>query len=133
MVDCDNLFMVTGILGADPEMKDSKVGLVAKLRLAVKRPTGAKETDWFSCTMFGKGAELAQEYLKKGSRVSMVGAIRTDEYTDKNGEVRKGISVIVDSFRMRDGKREDNGSSPVSKPVSKAVVDTEWGDDVSPF
>lgn len=97
-----NKVMLIGNIGRDPEAKETvNGGLIATFSLAtqeqwVGRDGQKKEAvDWHNCTAFGKTAEVVRDYLKKGTRVYVEGKLKTDEWSDKQGQQRKATKVQV--------------------------------------
>lgn len=99
-----------GRLGADPEIRRTQDGKpIANLRLAVSetwrdRNTGERKekTEWISITVFSEGlCKLAEQYLKKGSKVFIQGAWKTRKWTDQSGQDRYSTECVLQGF---DGK-----------------------------
>jgi single-strand DNA-binding protein len=63
-----------------------------------------EETEWVNCSVFGKLAEVASEYLHKGSQVFVSGRMKTDKYQAKDGSDRYSTKIIVDRLQMLGGK-----------------------------
>jgi len=108
--------IVAGHLGKDPEVRYTQSGdAVASFSVAVgeswkDKATGEKRerTEWFNCSAFGRLGEVVGEYLKKGSAVMLEGTLRTDGYTDNDGNKRKSTKFIVNEMRMLgDGEKKD--------------------------
>ncbi len=90
-----NKITIVGYLGRDPELRYTPQGMaVCKISVATteKRKNVAGQTDehttWFRVTVWGKQAELANEYLARGRQVYIEGRLRIEEYTDRDGNVR---------------------------------------------
>ena len=140
-MQANNVVSILGNLGADPEVKETKIGKVTKFRMAVKRIGKEAETDWVPVTLFGKIAETAATYLKKGHSVLVVGSLRIDSYDDKEGVKKTFAYIVGDNFQMMGGKKEDsdngggfNNSKP-SKPTRKpnpAFDDDDDDEDMMP-
>ena len=107
-----NKVVLMGRLTADPEYRESGV---CKYRLAVDRPK--EGADFISCVCFGKTAEFARDYLKKGVKIAVEGRIQTGSYEGKNGTVYT-TDVVVASHEFCERRVE--GSASPSKPA-KAV------------
>lgn len=121
-----NKAIIVGTLGADPEVKyTASGGAVTKIRVATNeswndKATGERQerTEWHRVTFFGKLAEIAGEYLKKGRQVYVEGAIRTDKYTDAQGVERYSTGIVANEMQMLGGPREaaqdgaDGGGTP---------------------
>jgi len=107
-----NKVILIGNLGQDPEVKYMPSGsAVANLRIATtegvkNRETGDYEdrTEWHSVAMFARLAEVAGEYLKKGSQVYIEGKLRTRKWQDRDGNDRYTTEIIADNMQMLGGK-----------------------------
>ena len=100
-----NKVQLIGNLGADPEMRFTQDGRpIANLRMATsdswtdKQGQKQERTEWHSITIFGKLAEIAQQYLRKGSKVFLEGQLQTDKYIDKQGMERYSTKVVLNPF-----------------------------------
>ena len=105
-----NKVQVIGHLGNDPEVRYTAGGAaITNISVAStekwKDKQGAEqsETEWFRITFFGKLAEIAAKWLKKGSLVYVDGKLKTTKYTDKNGIERYSTDVIAREMRMLGG------------------------------
>lgn len=107
-----NKVTLIGRLGADPEVKYmpsggavTNVGL-ATTRRWKDRQTGERrdETEWHRVTFFNRVAEVAGEYLRKGSLVYIEGRIRTRKWQDQNGQDRYTTEIIAEQMQMLDNK-----------------------------
>ncbi len=115
-VDINHITLV-GRAGKDPEMRYFESGMVVtRLTLAVNRPVKDGQTDWFDIEIWGKQAEIAGEYVKKGSQIAIEGKIRWDSWTSKEtGDLNVKPMVIADSIRLL-GSKKDNNSEMASTP-----------------
>lgn len=114
-----NKVIVMGNLGADPQINRTQRGtLVANLSIATTEQwqdaNGEKkeETEWHKVTLFGRLAEIAQQYLVKGSTVYVEGSNRTTKYTDANGIERYVTNIVAKSMQMVGGKTKQNNGQP---------------------
>ncbi len=115
-----NRVTLLGNLGHDPELKHTSGGIaVTTLSLATnevwKDNDGNQQerTEWHRVVMWRKQAEIAREYLKKGSKVYVEGKLQTRSWEDKDGVKRYVTEIIADAFTMLDGKQaEVSQSSP---------------------
>lgn len=108
-----NLFVATGNLGKDAEVKYTQGGTaVCTFSLAVKSGYGDKEkTTWLSCSLFGKRAEgQLPQYLTKGTQVCVAGEIHLDEWQGHDGSTNKVLKMNVDKLDLIGGKQ--NTSPP---------------------
>jgi single-strand DNA-binding protein len=104
-----NKVILLGHLGQNPDLRYTTNGeAVVNLSLATSehwkdRATGEKReaTEWHRIGVFGKPAEIAAQYLSKGSQIYVEGKIRSKKYTDKNGIERVAFEIISDSFRFQ--------------------------------
>ena len=102
-----NICFLVGNLTRDPDIRSADGGLtIAKYTLAVRRPRGGKDTDFIPCVAFGKTAEFAEKYLKKGTKICVSGYIQTGSYKDKEGRTVFTTDVIVDSQEFLESKGE---------------------------
>lgn len=100
-----NRVILMGRLTKDPEYREGKKTSYARYTLAVDRLYNRDETDFIPCLVFGKGAEFANEYLKKGSKLVVEGSIRTGSYKDKDGNAIYTTDVIVDNQEFAESKK----------------------------
>ncbi|MGH8146914.1 MAG: single-stranded DNA-binding protein [Rhodanobacteraceae bacterium] len=113
-----NKVILVGNLGADPETRYSASGTaMCTIRIATTdswkdKQTGERQerTEWHRIKFFGRLAEIAGEYLKKGRQVYVEGSLRTDKYTDKEGVERYTTDVIANEMQMLGGTGEGGGS-----------------------
>lgn len=109
-----NRVTLIGNLGQDPELTTFESGKSkAKLNLATsdsyKTANGEKveDTQWHTVTVWGKPAETAVKYLKKGSEVAVEGRIAYSSYEDKEGNKRNRTEIIASEFVMLGGKKSE--------------------------
>jgi single-strand DNA-binding protein len=114
-----NKVMLIGNLGADPEIRYTTGGsAIANLRLATAESWRDKEsgeqqerTEWHRVVFFGRLAEIAGEYLKKGSQVYVEGRIQTRKWQDKDGADRYSTEIIANEMHMLGGRGAGSGGS----------------------
>ena len=131
--------LLIGYLGRDPEVRYSQQGTaVAQFSVATterwKDKSGElqEHTEWFAVKTFGRRAEIAGEYLHKGSRVFLEGRKRTESWDDKQtGGKHFRDLVYVDKLEFLDSKR--NGSGDVQPPVEGASEENSINDSDIPF
>lgn len=112
-----NKVILIGNLGADPDTRYSASGTaMCSVSLATSeswkdKQTGEMQdrTEWHRVKFFGKLAEIAGEYLKKGRQVYIEGSIRSSKYTDKDGVERWSTDIIANNMQMLGG-RDEGGS-----------------------
>ena len=107
-----NRVILVGYLGRDPETRYTSGGqAVANFSVATdesykdRNGERQKRTEWHKIVVWGKQAEIAQQYLKKGSLVYIEGRIQTREWQDKEGQKRTSFEIVASNFRML-GRRE---------------------------
>lgn len=120
-----NKVQLIGHLGADPESRFTTSGsAVANLTLATNESWRSAEgdtkekTEWHRVVIFGKMAETAAEYMKKGQLVYIEGRLQTRSWEDKDNIKRYTTEVLCDNFTML-GRKGDGGSSPSSSKESE--------------
>ena len=139
-----NKVIVVGNLGADPDTRFMPSGnAVTNISVATSeswndKETGEKQekTEWHRVVFFGRLAEIARDYLKKGSQVYVEGKLQTRKWEDKEGKERWTTEIIANQMQML-GERMSQGASNqnnVTKPDSSSneFVDEEFDDDI-PF
>lgn len=130
-----NSITIWGHLGRNAEIKSTNGGSVCTFSVATTQKQGkgqdAKEyTTWFKVSYWGKGAEAVHPYLTTGKSVIVVGSLRTEEYTDRDGNKRTSIEVRADHVTLND-KRESGAAAPEAIPASRSAA--AGGDDAVPF
>ena len=143
-----NKVILVGNLGADPDTRYMPSGgAVTNVRLATTRSwkdknTGEQQerTEWHRVVIFGRLAEVAAEYLRKGSQAYVEGELRTNKWQDRDGNDRYTTEVVVSGF---DGKLvllggRQEGSAPAPMPArgmaeQPASTGTDDLDDDIPF
>ena len=106
-----NKVILMGRLVRDPEIRQTggeESTAIARYTLAVARnkKTDDDSADFFSCTVFGKGAEFAEKYLRKGMMIMVVGKIKIDSYTNKEGKKVRTTQIIVDEQEFAQNKKD---------------------------
>lgn len=112
-----NKVILVGNLGADPETRYTAGGsAVTTIRIATSdswkdKQTGEQQerTEWHRVKFFGRLAEIAGEYLKKGRQVYVEGSLRTDKYTDREGIERYTTDIIANEMQMLGGGEGGGG------------------------
>jgi single-strand DNA-binding protein len=111
-----NKVILIGNLGADPEMRNTPSGQpVTTLRLATnERWTGKngeqnERTEWHRVIVWGKQAEICNEYLRKGRQVYVEGRIQTREWQDKEGQKRYTTEIVAQTVQMLGSRGEGGG------------------------
>lgn len=131
-----NKAIIIGYLGKDPEIRYTASGdAVCNLTVATSeswkdKNSGEKkeQTEWHRISMFGKLAEIAGQYLKKGSLVYIEGKIKTRKWTDKDGQDRYTTEIHASEMKMLGGKpdggqrstnQQDDGYEPAPRQQSE--------------
>lgn len=123
-----NKVIIIGNLGRDPEVRYMPSGeAVANIAVATSykskdRNTGEQKelTEWHRITFFSRLAEIAQQYLKKGSSVYVEGRLQTRKYADKDGIERYATDIIAENMQMLSGPRGDPSEEQYAKEASPA-------------
>ena len=133
-VQQNDILILIGRLGRDPETRFMPNGeAVCNFSVATsekytdKNGQRQEASEWHNVTMYRKLAEIAGEYLKKGSQVYIDGKIKSRKYTDKNGVERTAYDIIANEMKMLGG----NAQTPAQKP-QPAQAQEDISDDV-PF
>ena len=144
-----NKAIIVGTLGQDPEIRyTANGGAVANISVATNeswrdKATGEAQerTEWHCIVMFGKLAEIAQQYLKKGSQAYFEGRIQTRKWQDQSGNDRYSTEIVANEMQMLGGRAGGGGGAPMdsggqsqsqSQPQSRpapAAADTAPMDD----
>jgi len=103
-----NSVTLVGRAGRDPEVRYFESGtVVANLTLAVNRRNRDDEPDWFNLEIWGKQAQVAADYVKKGSLIGITGSFKLDTWKDRNtGEDRNKPVVRVDRLDLLGSKKD---------------------------
>ena len=117
-----NKVILIGNLGADPETRAMPSGTtVANLRVATSeswrdKQTGEQQerTEWHRVALFGRLAEVAGEYLRKGSQVYIEGSLRTRKWQDKQGNERYSTEIVGNELQMLGGRGGAGGAAGAS-------------------
>lgn len=113
-----NKVILIGRLVADPEVRYSQgenASAIARYRLAVDRRfkrEGEQTADFIPCVSFGKNGEFAEKYLRKGTKIAVVGRIQTGSYTNKDGQKVYTTDVVVEEHEFCESK--SSGSTGAS-------------------
>ena len=111
-----NKVILVGNLGRDPEVRYMPDGgAVTNVSIATtdtwKDKSGEKQerTEWHRVVLFGRQAEVAGEYLKKGRSVYIEGRLQTRKYTDKDGVEKYSTEIVADRMQLIGGSRDSSG------------------------
>jgi single-strand DNA-binding protein len=148
-----NKVQIIGNLGNDPETKFTQSGTaVTNISIATTRKFKDRddqvqeETEWHRVTFWGKLAEIAGEYLRKGASVYVEGRLKTEKWTDQNGVDRYTTKIIADEMVMLGGRRDgDSGGQaqrqerpqqqrqPQQQAPQQGGFADDFADDTIPF
>lgn len=125
-----NKVILMGRLTRDPEVRYSQTDsnmVIARFSLAVDRrfkKQGDEVTaDFFNCTAFGKQAEFAEKYLKKGTKVVVTGRIQNDNYTNKDGQKVYSVQIMVEELEFAENKSNVQSHEEDSKQMGEPDAD----------
>jgi len=136
-----NKALIIGNLGQDPEIKYTQSGSpVANLSVATSerwkdKNTGEQkeQTEWHRVVVFGRLAEIAEQYLKKGSKIFIEGKIQTRDWEDADGNKKYTTEVVAREMTMLDSKASMSSDAPSSdSPSKEAPKDDSFEEDI-PF
>ena len=145
-----NKAIIVGTLGQDPEVRYTANGsAVANISVATNetwkdKATGEAQerTEWHRIVMFGKLAEIAQQYLKKGSQAYFEGRIQTRKWQDQQGNDRDSTEIVANEMQMLGGRAGAGGGAPMesssqsqpqSRPAAAETAPMDDGFDDIPF
>lgn len=109
-----NVVNLVGRAGMDPEVRYFESGSVkCNLTLAVNRPTSkSDEPDWFNLELWGKTAEIAANYVRKGSLIGVQGSLKIETWSDRNTGANRSKPVIrVDRLDLLGSKRDNEAAA----------------------
>ena len=108
-----NSVTLVGRAGRDPEVRYFESGtVVANLTMAVNRRNREDQPDWFNLEIWGKQAQVAADYVKKGSLIGVTGSFKMDSWKDRNtGEDRNKPVLRVDRLELLGSKRDSENSN----------------------
>tara|TARA_B100000214_G_scaffold255194_1_gene187925 strand:+ start:53 stop:442 length:390 start_codon:yes stop_codon:yes gene_type:complete len=108
-----NSVTLVGRAGRDPDVKYFESGtVVANLTMAVNRRSREDEPDWFNLEIWGKQAQVAADYIKKGSLIGVTGSFKLDSWKDRNtGEDRTKPVVRVERLELLGSRRDTENSN----------------------
>jgi single-strand DNA-binding protein len=140
-----NKVILIGNLGANPEVRFTQGGkAVANLRIATSERWTDKDgnkqetTEWHRVVLFGRQAEIAQQYLTKGRSVFIEGRIQTRQWQDQQGQKRYSTEIVCQNMQLLGGRgemsRDDSGAGAMVPPDDPMAGDFGGGpDDDIPF
>ena len=117
-----NKVILIGNLGQDPEVRFSPNGVaIANLRLATSESWKGQDgqmqerTEWHRIVMYRRLAEIAGEYVKKGSKLYIEGKLQTRKWQDKDGQDRYTTEIVADEMQMLDGRSGAGGEASAAR------------------
>lgn len=126
-----NKALILGNLGHDPSIRKDSGTTVATLDIATSRRTKqGDETEWHRVILFGRAAEIAEQYLRKGDAAYVEGRMRTRSYTDKKGIERWITEIIGDTITLMGSPRRDDQQGAQASQSRQAA---QTRDDDPPF
>jgi single-strand DNA-binding protein len=129
-----NKVILIGNLGRDPEVRYTPNGLaVANLTIATTEAWKDKQsgenqerTEWHRVVMYARLAEIAGEYLRKGSKIFVEGRLQTRKWQDKNtNQDRYTTEIVADSLQMLDSKGAGSNSAPAMDANEKPAMEQQ--------
>jgi single-strand DNA-binding protein len=130
-----NVITLVGRAGRDPEVRYFESGtMVANFTLAVNAFKKGEDPDWFNLVIWGKQAQVAADYVKKGGLISVSGRSTTEKWADKStGEQRSKPIVNVERLTLLGSKRDNEGSGDAqpapqqqAAPAKAAAPQPAW-------
>ena len=135
-----NKVILVGRLGRDPETRYTGSGqAVCNFSMATdetfkdRNGERQKRTEWHKIVLWGKQAEIAQQYLKKGSQIYLEGRIQTREWTDKEGQKRTSYEIVGNNFRMLDSRASSMGAGAGRGAAASADFDAAEASSPAPL
>ena len=106
-----NFVVLAGRLTSDPELKYTQAGKAfAKFSIDIARTYNRDDVDFINCTAWGKTAEIAGEYLRKGSMIGVQGSLRVSQYEQEGKKISR-TEVQVNSLEFLDTKKDSGAGS----------------------
>ena len=127
-----NRVILMGRLTRDPEVRytnGESPKAIANFGIAVdrrfKNKNGEYEADFFNCTAFGKQAEFAEKYLKKGTKVLVEGRLQNDNYTNRDGQKVTATGIVLDNVEFCESKKDDTKPTEEQRQEWSAIDDLD--------
>lgn len=129
-----NTVALMGRLTYEPELKVTPSGIsVIRFQIAVDRQFQAKgqerQADFIDCQAWRQTAEFISKYFHKGDMIALVGSIQTDNFTDKNGEKRKSVTVVANNVSFCGSKSESGNTGPSYSDERGNSIDVSYNTD----
>lgn len=128
-----NKVILIGRLIKDAETRVAGSTTVGRYTLAVDRKfkkDGEQTADFIPCVVFGKSAEFAEKYFKKGMKVSVVGRIQTGSYKNKDGQTVYTTDIMVEEQEFMESKAQNSPAAPTTTvndfiPIGEGIADSD--------
>ncbi|MFY4731411.1 single-stranded DNA-binding protein [Nitrospira sp. BLG_2] len=105
-----NKAIIVGVVGQDPEINQTEQSMVVRISIATnekwkdpKTGEDREETEWHRVIFFGKLAEIASNYVKKGEKLFIEGRLKTSKYTGKDGIERASTQIVANNMQLLGG------------------------------
>lgn len=138
-----NKVILMGRLTRDPEIRWTQANntqqetCIARYTIAVdrrfKKEGDTQSADFISCVAFGRQAEFAEKYLRKGTKISLVGRIQTGNYTNRDGQKVYTTDVVVEEQEFAESKVADGGKRQQPKDLGDGFMELPEGQEELPF
>lgn len=135
-----NKVILIGNLGAEPEVRAAANGtVITNLRVATSEAWKDQQgqlqerTEWHRVVMFGRTAEIARDYLRKGSKIFLEGRLQTRKWQDKEGRDQYTTEVVANELQMLDSAEGGQDTRPAREPKPERKPGTVDFDDDVPF
>ena len=133
-----NQVTIIGNVGADPGIRELPNGeKVVTLRIATSESFKDKDsgeqkeiTEWHTIVIYKPLAEIASQYVKKGSKVYILGKLKTRSWKDKDGATKYATEIIAKEMQMLDSKSIEAGNAPSANKTEYSVRQKSFNDDV---
>ncbi len=122
-----NKVIICGRTGQDPTVKHTTDGgqvtsfSIATTNVSNRNGEKKESTEWHNCVAFGRTAEIAGQYVKKGTQVLIEGSLRTNKYKDKEGNDRQTTNIVVAQLTLLGGKPEKPPYGSTNNPELEDV------------
>lgn len=129
-----NSVSMMGRICTELELKQGSKVPFCSFLLAVPRDGKKEETDFVPCISFGKQAEFLTNYFHKGSRLALIGKIRVEEYTSKDGDKKKNFSIVTTNIFFCESRQQGQTNEKYQTTTDPFASDEDLGTDMDvPF
>ena len=118
-----NVITIAGGITRDAELKYLNDG-TAIAAFSVADSLGKDKTQYWNCSLFGKRAESLAQYILKGNKVTVVGQVTEESWTDKNGQERKSMKVRVNDIALQ-SKASESHAAPAPAPAQAEIDESD--------